>query len=64
MDLSTGEKRFSPSPYITLLDKLSDAKIRDAAIRNLDLQYVSGVMAHKRFEKNYSFERKSTAAFI
>ncbi|MEE0255477.1 MAG: hypothetical protein U0I76_11345 [Lachnospiraceae bacterium] len=51
-----GEKRFSPSPYITLLDKLSDAKIRDAAIRNLDLQYVSGVMAHKRFEKNYSLK--------
>lgn len=51
-----GEKRFSPSPYITLLDKLSDAKIQDAALRKLDLQYVAGVMAHKRFEKKYSIK--------
>ena len=35
-----GEKRFSPSPYITLLNQLSDAKIQDSTLRNLDLQYV------------------------
>lgn len=51
-----GEKRFSPSPYITLLDKLSDAKIQDSAVRNLDLQYVAGVPQHQCFDKTYSIE--------
>lgn len=51
-----GEKRFSPSPYITLLDRLSDAKIQNSMLRNLGLQYVAGVRAHKRFEKNYSIK--------
>lgn len=51
-----GEKRFSPSPYITLLDKLSDAKIQDSTVRNLDLQYVAGVPQHQHFDKTYSIE--------
>ncbi len=46
-----GEKRLSPSPYITLLDQLSDAGIQDSTLRNLDLQYVNGVMVHKRWTK-------------
>lgn len=48
-----GEKLYSPSPYITLLDKLSDAKIQDTEVRKLDLQYVFGIMAHKRLEKEF-----------
>ena len=48
-----GDKLFSPSPYITLLDKLSDAKIQDPKVRSLDLQYVSGVYAKKRFDRNF-----------
>lgn len=51
-----GEKRLSPSPYITLLDQLSDAGIQDSTLRNLDLQYVNGVMVHKRLDKTYSIK--------
>ena len=51
-----GEKRFSPSPYITLLNQLSDAKIQDSTLRNLDLQYVNRVMVHKRLDKTYSIK--------
>ena len=48
-----GDKLFSPSPYITLLDELSDAKIQDPKVRNLDLQYISGIYAKKRFDRNF-----------
>lgn len=48
-----GEKLYSPSPYITLLDKLSDAKIQDTEVRKLDLQYVLEIMAHKRLEREF-----------
>ena len=51
-----GEKCLSPSPYITLLDQLSDAGIQDSTLRNLDLQYVNGVMVHKRLDKTYSIK--------
>ena len=49
-----GEKLFAPSPYITLLDKLTNSKIRESEVRKLDLEYVSKVWAHKRLEKKYS----------
>lgn len=52
-----GEKRLSPSPYITLLDQLSDAAIQDSTLRNLDLQYVNGVMAQKHLETAYSIKK-------
>ena len=51
-----GEKRLSPSPYITLLDQLSDAGIQDSMLRNLDLQYVNEVMPQKHLETTYSIK--------
>lgn len=49
-----GEKLYSPSPYITLLDKLSDAKIQDTEVRKLDPRYVMEIMAHKRFDREFN----------
>lgn len=37
-----------------MLDKLSDAKIQNSTRRNLELEYVREIKAHKRLEKNYS----------
>lgn len=48
-----GEKLYSPSPYITLIDKLTESKIHSSDVRTLDMQHVSEVMAHKRMEKDY-----------
>ena len=48
-----GEKIFSPSPYITLLDKLTDAQICESEIRKLDLQTVSEIEEKQRLEKEY-----------
>ena len=48
-----GEKLYSPSPYVTLLEKLSNIKIEKSGIRDLDLQRVSQVMAHKRLERDF-----------
>lgn len=49
-----GGKLFAPSPYITLLDKLSDSKITDSGVCSIDLMHVSEIYAHKRLEKEYS----------
>lgn len=46
-----GEKLYSPSPYITLLDKMSDTQIQETLVRSLDLQYVTGVYPQKRLER-------------
>ena len=46
-----GEKLYSPSPYITLLDKLSDAHIQETDVRSLDLQCVAYIGAQKRLER-------------
>ena len=48
-----GEKMYAPSPYVTLLDQLSDAKIEESHVRKLDLMTVSKIDAKKRFEKEY-----------
>ncbi|WP_026508369.1 hypothetical protein [Butyrivibrio sp. MC2013] len=49
-----GEKLFSPSPYVTLLDKLSDIQIVNYNNRKVDLQAVSQVPAQKRVENDYN----------
>ena len=49
-----GEKLFAPSPYITLLDKLTNCRIQESAVRKLDMQYVSKIWAHKRLERKFS----------
>ena len=48
-----GEKMYSPSPYITLIDRLTESRISSSGVRTLDMQHVSGVMAHKHMEKDY-----------
>lgn len=48
-----GEKLYSPSPYITLLDKLSDAQIRGTDARSLELPYVIGIYPHKHLECSF-----------
>lgn len=49
-----GEKLYSPSPYITLMDRLTDSKIIESNIRTLDMQHVAEIMAHKHMEKDYN----------
>ena len=48
-----GEKLYSPSPYITLLDKLSDTQIRGTDARLLELPYVTGIYPHKHLECSF-----------
>ena len=48
-----GEKLYAPSPYITLLDKLSDAHIRDTDVRSLDLPSVAEIGVQKRLEHTF-----------
>lgn len=52
-----GEKLFSPSPYITLLEKLSDIKIEENTERNLNLEKVMRIMAKKRLDKGFSLKQ-------
>ena len=48
-----GEKLYSPSPYITLLDKLSDAQIRGTDARLQELPYVAGIYPHKHLDCSF-----------
>lgn len=48
-----GEKLYSPSPYITLLDKLSDTQIRGTDARLQELPYVAGIYPHKHLECSF-----------
>ena len=48
-----GEKLYSPSPYITLLDKLSDTQIRGTDARLLELPYVTGIYPHKHLDCSF-----------
>lgn len=52
-----GEKLYSPSPYITLLDKFSDAAIKDTEVRKLDLQSVSQILPHKHVEDQFDIRQ-------
>lgn len=59
-----GEKLYSPSPYITLLDKLSDAKVRECDVRKMDMQTVWDIMPERRLEKDYSiFENQKLHSY-
>lgn len=46
-----GEKVLSPSPYITLLDKLTDSKITESDSRGLTYEKISGLMAQRKMDK-------------
>ena len=52
-----GDKLYSPSPYITLLDKLSDSKIKESDIRDIDLLHVTGVQSTKKLDKEFDITR-------
>lgn len=52
-----GEKLYSPSPYITLLDKFSDAGIQDTDIRKLNLQTVLETKAQKHLDPAYDIQK-------
>lgn len=52
-----GEKLYSPSPYITLLDKFSDAVIQDTEVRKLDLQSVLQIAPHKHVEEQFDIRQ-------
>ena len=52
-----GEKIFSPSPYITLLDKLSDSKIEESNVRHIDSAVLSSILADKKLEKNFDITK-------
>lgn len=46
-----GEKLFSPSPYITLLEKFSDVKIQEADTKKKDVSYLSGIVPRRCLDK-------------
>lgn len=49
-----GEKLLSPSPYVTLLNKLSDARLQEPNVRRLDLQYVSSITEESRLNEAFN----------
>ena len=49
-----GEKLLSPSPYVTLLDKLSTSKIQEPQVRHLGLQYVSEITGRVRMNESFT----------
>lgn len=52
-----GEKLLSPSPYITLLDKLTNAKIEESNVRGIDQETISKLLAQKKVEReNFSMQ--------
>ncbi|SEG29365.1 hypothetical protein SAMN04487934_11415 [Eubacterium ruminantium] len=52
-----GDKLLSPSPYVTLLDKLTNSKIQECEIRNINLQHVSDIRAIKKLDKTFDITR-------
>ncbi|MBQ7864186.1 MAG: hypothetical protein IJ353_06965 [Lachnospiraceae bacterium] len=46
-----GEKLLSPSPYITLLDKLTNVKIEESNVRGLDQEEITSIPAQKKLER-------------
>lgn len=46
-----GEKILSPSPYITLLEKLTNVKIEESNVRGLDQETVAKIPARKKLER-------------
>ncbi len=54
-----GEKLYAPSPYITLLDKFSDAAIQSAEVRKLDLQSVLQIAPHKHVEETFDIRQEA-----
>ena len=50
------DKIYAPSPYITLLKNLSDAKDEKSRIHDIRRDFISSVDGKKRFEKNYSIK--------
>lgn len=52
-----GDKLFSPSPYLTLLDKLTDKKITECELRNISLQHVADMRAVKKLDKTYDITK-------
>ena len=48
-----GDKLFSPSPYITLIDKMTDSKIMESEIREIELMHVSNVLSKKKMDKTF-----------
>lgn len=54
-----GEKLYSPSPYITLLARLTGSRICSSEVRTLDMQHVSEVMPRRIMEKDYDIREQS-----
>lgn len=52
-----GDKLYSPSPYITLLDKLSDSKIEESDVRDIDLLHVTGIYPTKKLDKEFDITK-------
>lgn len=48
-----GGKLLSPSPYLTLLDRLTDAKITENSVRNLTLASIAKIPAYKKLDTNF-----------
>jgi hypothetical protein len=48
-----GEKLYSPSPYITLLEKFSDIPIQESEVQKLDLQRTAEIIAHNRMDRTF-----------
>lgn len=46
-------KLYAPSPYITLLDKLAKAEIKNAEVRKLNYQSVTNIMPHTHVKKEF-----------
>ena len=54
-----GDKVLSPSPYITLLERLTDLKIESSVTRDLTMDKVAGIYAHKRFDREYDIRNNA-----
>ena len=48
-----GQKVLSPSPYITLLNRLTDIKIGETDIRRLDMQHVSEIDTQNKINRQF-----------
>lgn len=59
-----GGKLLSPSPYITLLDRLTDAKITESSVRTLTLTSVGEIPAYKKLDTNFDIRTNMSLHYL
>lgn len=59
-----GEKLYSPSPYLTLLDKLTDVHIQEKTVRSLDFSHVAGIHPKRHLDGAFDiYENKKQQGY-